>query len=106
MVASDMGYAANPSNHMLCCTPAKFWTAYRILHTRSQHTFVLGSCYPASHVFAIHGRVAMAIQAMPSCSTAQPLDHRYLPFLNLLCVHPLHHRLLFSNCDEYFIADA
>ena len=29
---------------MLCCMPAKFWTACRILHTRLHHAFVLGSC--------------------------------------------------------------
>jgi len=35
-----------PPTHriMLCCTPAMFWTACRIMHTRSHHTSVLGSC--------------------------------------------------------------
>ena len=72
---------ATPPIHwiMLCCMLVKFWTACRILHA---YSFASHICSRLLHRTSLQSMAA--IQAMPSCSTAQPLDHRYLLFLNLL----------------------
>ena len=59
---------AMPPTHriMLCCMPAKFWTACRILRTRSHHKYILGSCI---------ARLCDPWPLSKLCHLARPLNH-------------------------------
>jgi len=98
--ASGAGYAPNLPDHatLHACKVPYSRRVLTYLFPFASHIFFSA---PASHIFVLRGRITVAIEAPPPCSTAWPL----LPSVSTHALCPSSPSPpFFLNCEQCFIA--